>query len=88
MNKNLKYILGASLFGVFAVSLWALYPSTLGANPGDPAQVALGQQIYGENCASCHGENLEGETTGVMETGVGFDAYVVPGTAEADESRG
>lgn len=27
----------------------------------DPAQVALGAEIYAENCASCHGAALEGE---------------------------
>lgn len=30
-------------------------------SPGDPAQVALGRQIYGEQCARCHGINLEGQ---------------------------
>lgn len=28
--------------------------------PSDPDVVALGQTIYAENCASCHGANLEG----------------------------
>ncbi|MFA7430654.1 MAG: cytochrome c [Rhodospirillaceae bacterium] len=27
-----------------------------------PETVALGQQVYGEHCASCHGATLEGET--------------------------
>ncbi len=27
----------------------------------DAAQIALGQEIYSANCASCHGVNLEGE---------------------------
>ena len=27
----------------------------------DNAVIARGRQIYAENCASCHGENLEGE---------------------------
>jgi len=27
----------------------------------DPAAVSAGQEIYADNCASCHGENLEGE---------------------------
>ena len=26
-----------------------------------PEQLALGQSVYGENCASCHGADLEGE---------------------------
>lgn len=31
------------------------------ANPADAQQVALGQQVYAANCASCHGANLEGQ---------------------------
>jgi len=32
------------------------------ANPADLELVALGQKVYGEHCASCHGATLEGET--------------------------
>ena len=33
------------------------------ANPEDaPQQVALGEQVYREHCASCHGANLQGQT--------------------------
>lgn len=31
------------------------------ADPNDPRQVALGQQVYTARCASCHGLNLEGQ---------------------------
>ena len=34
-------------------------PVTL--RPDDPAEVALGARVYAENCASCHGAELEGE---------------------------
>jgi mono/diheme cytochrome c family protein len=27
-----------------------------------PQEIALGEMVYATNCASCHGENLEGET--------------------------
>ncbi len=27
-----------------------------------PEEIALGEMVYANNCASCHGENLEGET--------------------------
>ena len=30
--------------------------------PGDAATVATGKSVYEEHCASCHGENLEGQT--------------------------
>ena len=31
------------------------------ADPDDPAQVALGERVYAEHCASCHGARLEGQ---------------------------
>jgi len=31
------------------------------ADPGDAARVALGQRVYAQNCASCHGAKLEGQ---------------------------
>lgn len=31
------------------------------ANPDDPEQVAVGRAVYQQNCASCHGANLEGQ---------------------------
>ena len=27
----------------------------------DPAQVALGRRVYADNCASCHGDHLQGQ---------------------------
>ena len=43
------------------MAAWILMPNRSGANPTDPAQVALGKTVYGENCASCHGARLEGQ---------------------------
>ena len=31
------------------------------AGQDDPEQLALGQRVYAEACASCHGDNLEGQ---------------------------
>ena len=31
------------------------------ADPEDPEQVARGERIYAETCASCHGDRLEGQ---------------------------
>lgn len=33
----------------------------LSAIPDDPESVALGKGLYQQHCASCHGENLEGQ---------------------------
>ena len=34
---------------------------TVRLNPSDSTLIALGKTVYGSECASCHGENLEGE---------------------------
>lgn len=53
--------------GVAAIGLAAIvnmnWPmaSIAGANPDDPEQVAVGRAVYQQNCASCHGVNLEGQ---------------------------
>lgn len=54
--------LGAVALAVAAVG-WALWPSSSpgGADPADPRQVARGETVYRESCASCHGVNLEGQ---------------------------
>jgi mono/diheme cytochrome c family protein len=31
------------------------------ARPADPAQLALGEKIYAQHCAACHGAKLEGQ---------------------------
>ena len=35
--------------------------------PNDLSLVTLGQNIYSENCASCHGANLEGQENWKIE---------------------
>ncbi len=49
---------------VAAVGLYAI-PQTPAGPPADPANaplVALGETVYADQCASCHGANLEGES--------------------------
>lgn len=36
-------------------------PTKAGADAASPEQVALGATIYADNCADCHGANLEGQ---------------------------
>ena len=38
----------------------AAYVVSLSGTPRDPSMVEPGQQLYADNCASCHGENGEG----------------------------
>ena len=63
-----RRLLSFALLGVVAagsivtvISLdWSAGP-TVRANSDDVAQVSLGKTVYAENCASCHGANLEGQ---------------------------
>ncbi|KKL47389.1 hypothetical protein LCGC14_2336000, partial [marine sediment metagenome] len=60
----------AALAGTAAVAAMAVWAASdgerspsltvLGA-PVDAAMIELGQQVYAENCASCHGAELEGQ---------------------------
>ncbi len=54
---------GLVALAVLATAAYGLWPGRGGgrADAGNPKQVALGQQVYAEACASCHGENLEGQ---------------------------
>ena len=47
-------------FGIIIGIRWLTAPSGT-ANASDPVQVALGERIYKEHCASCHGVQLEGQ---------------------------
>ena len=40
---------------------WFGFSSRGAIDPDDPAEVALGREIYATHCASCHGANLEGQ---------------------------
>ena len=41
------------------------------ADPDNAEMVARGQTIYGENCADCHGKNLEGQPNWRVKTAEG-----------------
>lgn len=45
---------------VFLAWLWSTGAAPV-ADPDNSTQVALGQSVYGRNCAACHGPKLEGQ---------------------------
>ena len=51
--------------GIAAAAFWFLFLSPSNAvglfRPDDADFVMRGKTVYAEHCASCHGENLEGE---------------------------
>ena len=56
---------GLAVAGVGAASFWALGTGAqaqgVRLRPDDAALVASGTRIYAEQCASCHGANLQGQ---------------------------
>jgi mono/diheme cytochrome c family protein len=60
---------GAVKFGVIAllvgvaaaIAIWQPWRMRASADADDPRLVAEGRAIYAEHCASCHGNNLEGQ---------------------------
>ncbi len=57
-------VLGAAGgLGAIALAAYLLAPDADagGADPTDAELVALGERVYAEQCASCHGANLEGQ---------------------------
>ena len=64
-KRRQRLFLGAGAIGLLALIILATVSLRSQAAPSaDPANstvVALGQRVYQEQCASCHGENLEGE---------------------------
>jgi mono/diheme cytochrome c family protein len=62
--KSKKKFIGLACVALLGAGLYALFaPGGLlkGADPGDKELVALGQGVYRDSCASCHGAKLEGQ---------------------------
>ncbi len=59
---RLSVLIGAAII-VFGLASYFMNGNkdVVGANPENAASVALGASLYAEHCASCHGDNLEGE---------------------------
>ncbi len=50
-----------ALAAVWIADAFAPPPSAFTMRPDDPATLALGEKIYRQHCATCHGEKLEGQ---------------------------
>lgn len=56
------FIVAAGLFALFGPGGWLGSGKTAGGvDAADAALVALGKTVYADNCASCHGVELEGQ---------------------------
>lgn len=63
MRPSFGLFLGAAVVATTAAAGWTFWPppSTGRADPDDARQVALGETVYRQQCASCHGAKLEGQ---------------------------
>ena len=63
MQKSTTLFVVALVVAAAVAAGWMFWPSAplSRADAGNARQVALGAQVYRENCASCHGANLEGQ---------------------------
>jgi len=68
-HRRKMFYIGAIAAGIVlaVLAVW-LYPTVIGDNrdevrvdPNDQKQVALGEKVYVDRCASCHGAKLEGQ---------------------------
>ena len=63
-SKTRKTLTGLAAAAVLGAGLYTLFgPGRLltGADPGNEELVTLGQGVYRDSCASCHGANREGQ---------------------------
>lgn len=65
MRLSRGLFMGTAIVAAATVSGWVFWPSRSAgrADPNDTrqGQVALGEMVYQQHCASCHGAKLEGQ---------------------------
>src|SRR3546814_14205867 len=63
MRPSTSLLLGAAAIAATVAAVWILWPTppTERADLDDARQVALGEAVYRQHCASCHGAELEGQ---------------------------
>lgn len=62
LSSRFALVSGGLLIALLLGGLWYEFSGTdAGADAGDAKLVALGQSVYRDRCASCHGANLEGQ---------------------------
>ena len=63
-RRNILWAAIALSAVALGTAAWLWQPpggDTITLRPDDAAAVALGKSVYGDQCASCHGANLEGQ---------------------------
>ena len=65
--QSYRAIFFSVLFSLVSFGLQADESDIIKFKPDDALYVKLGKTLYAENCASCHGINLEGQEVGVTK---------------------
>ncbi len=65
--KRSYFVLGSIALVALGLAYLVTLPTetaeaSITLKPNEPAVVSLGKQVYAQNCASCHGVALEGQT--------------------------
>jgi len=66
LRKTQNLVIASVSAGILAaiagIGIWLYWPTgNSSATVADPKQIAVGRAVYQQNCASCHGNNLEGQ---------------------------
>ena len=79
MRPSTGLFLGAAAVAATAAAVWTFWPplSTGRADPEDARQMALGETVYRQHCASCHGAKLEGQANWRIMYYIAPDAVVI-----------
>src|SRR5438105_4015306 len=82
-TSSVFFLLGIALVGAGFSSLQAQAPKTALDGIYTSAQADRGKKVYAENCAACHGDKLEGGTSGPTLSGPDFTSGYKDGSAGA-----
>ena len=86
-TSSVFLLLGTVLVGAAYSSVGAQAPASVNDGIYTAAQADRGKAVYAANCAPCHGDKLEGGTSGPELSGMSFTGGYKDGTAYALYSK-
>lgn len=80
-TSSVCFVLGIALVGAAYSSVGAQAPTAVNDGIYTAAQADRGKAVYAMSCAACHGDKLEGGTSGPELSGSGFTGAYKDGNA-------